>query len=83
MKDFLNDGIYEWIHIARLDLSYAIPEIHATAWGEYAFVSGSNFGNIVGNNVMESLVGIGVRFALSGWTGVEQPVHEGAPTPAE
>ena len=24
-KDFLHDGIYEWIHIARLDLSYSFP----------------------------------------------------------
>jgi hypothetical protein len=82
MKNFLNDGIYEWIHIARLDLSYSIPEIHATAWGEYAFVSGSNFGNVMGNDMMESLVGIGVRFTLSGWTGAE-PAREEAPTPAE
>jgi hypothetical protein len=71
MKDFLNDGIYEWIHIARIDMTYAIPSLHASAWVEYAFVAASNYSNIEGNNVVKNLIGVGVKFKASGWTGGE------------
>ena len=70
-KDFLNDGIYEWIHIVRLDLSWSIPLLHASAWAEYAFVVASNYQNVTGNNVVKNLVGVGVKFRAAGWTGGE------------
>jgi hypothetical protein len=70
-KDFLNDGIYEWIHIARLNLSVSVPALHASVWGEYVFVSASNYTNIPGNNVVKNLVGVGVRFRAAGWSGGE------------
>ncbi len=70
-KDFLHDGIYEWIHIAHLGLTYAFPELHASAWVEYAFVASSNYTNIPGNSVMKNLVGVGVKFKTAGWTGGE------------
>jgi hypothetical protein len=68
-KDFLNDGIYEWIHIARIDVSYSIPSLHASAWFEYAFVYASNYTNVTGNNVVKNLLGVGVKFKVAGWTG--------------
>jgi hypothetical protein len=68
-KDFLNDGIYEWIHIARLGLSYDVPALHASAWAEYALVVASNYENIPGRDVVKNLIGIGVKFRTSGWTG--------------
>lgn len=71
MKDFLHDGIYEWIHVARLDLSYSIPAIRGTAWVEYAFVAASNYTNVPGNDLVKSLVGIGVKLRASGWSGDE------------
>lgn len=71
MKDFLNDGIYEWIHIARLDLAYSLPALHASVWAEYALVSASNYTNIPGKNVAKHLVGIGVRFRAATWPGGE------------
>jgi len=70
-KDFLHDGIYEWIHIARLDLSYSFPALHASVWAEYALVFASNYTNIPGNNVMKNLVGIGVKFRGATWSGGE------------
>ena len=71
MKDFLNDGIYEWINIARVDLAYDIPALHASAWAEYAFVAASHYGNTAGNNVVMNLVGFGMKFRVAGWTGGE------------
>jgi len=71
MKDFLHDGVYEWIHIARLGLAYSFPALHASAWAEYAFVAASNYANIDGNNVVKNLVGFGMRFRLAGWSGGE------------
>ena len=69
MKDLLNDGIYEWIHIARLDLAYFITALQATVWAEYAFVSASNYTNIEGNNVVRNIIGLGVKIRIAGWTG--------------
>ena len=71
MKSFLNDGIYEWIHIARLDLAYFITALQATIWAEYAFVYASNYTNIVGNNVVKNIVGFGVKIRAAGWAGGE------------
>jgi hypothetical protein len=71
MKSFLNDGVYEWIHIARLDLSCALPSLHAAAWAEYAFVAALNYQNVTGNSAIKNLVGVGVKFTAGGWTGGE------------
>jgi hypothetical protein len=71
MKDFLHDGIYEWIHIARLDLAYSFPALHASVWAEYALVVASNYMNIPGNGVVKNLVGIGVKFREAAWSGGE------------
>jgi hypothetical protein len=69
LKDFLHDGIYEWIHIARLDVAYFVRALPATLWVEYAFVSATDYGNITGNNVMKNLLGLGVKVASPGWAG--------------
>jgi hypothetical protein len=63
MKDFLHDGIYEWINIARLDASYSLRAINATLWAEYALVSATSYMNVTGNDVVKNLVGLGVRIA--------------------
>ncbi len=63
-KSFLNDGIYEWLHIGRLRLSCAISQIRATAWAEYVFVNAADYGNIAGNDVVTSLIGLGVRLLI-------------------
>lgn len=61
MKSFLNDGVYEWVNIARLDIAYTMRSLRATLWFEYAFVSASNYSNDVGNDVVKNLVGLGVK----------------------
>lgn len=71
MKDFLHDGVYEFLHIARLGLAYSFPALHASVWAEYALVAASNYTNIPGNNVMKNLVGIGVKFRAATWSGGE------------
>jgi hypothetical protein len=63
-KSFLNDGIYERLNVAKLRLSCTIRGIRTRAWAEYAFVSALNYENIAGNDLVMSLVGLGLRFNL-------------------
>jgi hypothetical protein len=60
-KDFLHDGIYEWINILKLSLTYAFPEAPVRVWGEYSFVHARNYRNITGNTAIMNLVGLGVE----------------------
>ena len=63
-KSFLNDGIYERLHIGRLRLSCEIGEIRAKAWTEYVFINAVNYGNIAGNDMVINLIRLGLRFLL-------------------
>ncbi len=62
-KDFLHDGIYEWINILKLSLSYRLAAVPLKAWAEYSFVHAANYGNTSGNTVVKNLVGLGL-----GWS---------------
>jgi hypothetical protein len=66
-KNFLFDGVYEWINIIRVGLSYTYAPWNVTAWAEYCYVNGLNYDNVVGNNVIENLLGIGVKLRITAW----------------
>ena len=59
-KDFLNDGIYEWINVLALGAAYFVTSPDMNIWAEYSYVNGINYGNITGNNVVKHLFGVGV-----------------------
>ncbi len=61
-KSFLNDGIYERLNILKLRVSYDIPVIRTTVWAEYALMGAVNFNYVIGNDLLTSFVGIGLRF---------------------
>lgn len=63
-KDFLNDGIYERIHMIGFALSYSLPSPGITVRGDYNFVSIRNYQNIPGNDVLKNLFGIGIRISI-------------------
>ncbi len=62
-KDFLHDGIYEWINILKLSLAYRLAAVPLKVWAEYSFVHAANFGNTSGNTVVKNLIGLGL-----GWS---------------
>ena len=63
-KDFLHDGIYEWINILKLNVSYTLAFYDITLWGEYSYVNVKNYGNIKGNDVSMNLIGLGFRVGI-------------------
>ncbi|MGR3304119.1 MAG: hypothetical protein ACUZ8I_16690 [Candidatus Scalindua sp.] len=60
-KDFLHDGIYEWINIVKVNISYTFPSLQTTVWGEYSYVNVRNYRNIPGNDVVKNLIGLGIK----------------------
>jgi len=60
-KDFLHDGVYEWINILKLNGSYVMASGKVTLWAEYNYVIARNFNNIKGNDVSMNLVGFGFK----------------------
>lgn len=58
IKDFLNDGVYEKIHIATLGSYYklSIENVPLAVEMEYAFVYASNYENIEGNTKMQNVL---------------------------
>jgi hypothetical protein len=58
-KDFLHDGIYEWINILTLQLGYRFAGLPLRLWAEYSFVHAANYGNISGNTAVKNLFGLG------------------------
>jgi hypothetical protein len=62
-KDFLHDGIYEWINILSLNLGYRFLGAPLRLWAEYSFVHAANYGNVSGNIAVKNLVGLGASAA--------------------
>jgi hypothetical protein len=60
-KDFLHDGIYEWINILKLNFAYAFASAPITVWEEYGFVHARNYRNITGNTAVMNLLGLGLE----------------------
>lgn len=62
-KDFLNDGVYEKIHIATIGASYEIETDYIPLSFEidYSFVTGDNMDNIEGNREMQNIFGLKVH----------------------
>ncbi len=60
-KDFLNDGIYEWINVLTIGAAYFISSLDLNIRAEYSYVNGVNYGNITGNKVVKHLLGIDVE----------------------
>ncbi len=59
-KDFLHDGVYEWIHSATVAGSWSPAAFRPlTVRAEYSFVHARNFGNLMGNTATRHLVGVG------------------------
>ncbi len=69
-KDFLNDGIYELIHIVTLGCDIAIDlGIVTLSFGpEYSFVSAKNFNNIEGNDTVKQILGFSLTGAFNVFT---------------
>jgi len=60
-KDFLNDGIYEKIHIATLGASYELDSLPMKFEADYSFVYANNFNNIEGNTKMQNIFGLKIH----------------------
>lgn len=60
-KDFLNDGIYEKIHIATFEASYEFEELPIFLSLDYSFNYGTNFENIVGNTMTRNILGMKIH----------------------
>ena len=60
-KDFLNDGIYEKIHIATIEASYEFEEIPLWFSLDYSFNYATNFENIEGNTMTRNILGMKVH----------------------
>ncbi|HDY88627.1 MAG TPA: hypothetical protein ENH82_11035 [bacterium] len=60
-KDFLNDGIYEWINVFTIGAIYFMSSPDLNIRAEYSYVNGVNYDNIPGNKVVKHLFGIGVE----------------------
>ena len=61
-KDFLNDGIYEKIHIASIGASYEMDILPILFEADYSFVYANNFENIEGNTKMKNVLGLKIHF---------------------
>jgi hypothetical protein len=62
-KDFLHDGIYEWINVLTLDLGYRFARAPLRVWAEYSFVHAANYGNLSGNTAVKNLFALGASIA--------------------
>ena len=61
-KDFLHDGVYEWIHSYTLAGSWSPSTFRAlTVKAEYSWVHALNFGNEHGNTETHHLLGLGAE----------------------
>lgn len=62
-KDFLNDSIYEYIHIVTLsaDAELDLGIFHLRFGPEYSLVSAENFQNVEGNSVVKHILGFSVQ----------------------
>ena len=56
IKDFLNDGIYEKIHIATIGASYQLEDWPLKFGIDYSFTYADNFENIEGNTKMKNIL---------------------------
>ncbi len=57
-KDFLNDGIYEKLHIVTIGASYQFEEIPVKFGVDYSFTTAQNYENIQGNSRMKNVLGL-------------------------
>jgi hypothetical protein len=64
-KNFLHDGIYEWINILTLRFGYHFATLPVKAWAEYSFVHAMNYANVSGNTVIKNFIGLGFCAAWS------------------
>ncbi len=55
-KDFLHDGIYDWINVLTLNLGYRFAGLPLRLWAEYSFVATSS-------TLVKNLLGLGVSAA--------------------
>ena len=60
-KDFLNDGIYEKIHIVTIGASYELEKLPLSFEADYAFVQAENFRNITGNSKTQNILGFKIH----------------------
>jgi hypothetical protein len=55
-RDFLHDGIYEYIHVAQLTASWSPPRSPWQLCGSYGFSTASTYENIPGNRLLKHTV---------------------------
>ena len=63
-KDFLNDGVYEYIHIVALDIGYRFRRVPIEIEGSFVFSrnDGPVFNGTKGNEELRIALGLDVRF---------------------
>jgi hypothetical protein len=57
-KDFLHDGIYEWIHVLKLSAGYRFARAPVMISAEYGFAYAANYGNVSGNTAVKNVLGL-------------------------
>jgi hypothetical protein len=57
LKDFLNDGVYEKIHVPTIGISYEFTDYPLQIEADYSLVYATNYDNIEGNNILKNLFG--------------------------
>lgn len=61
-KDFLDDGIYEWVNIAKLHGDYRLPDTGLTLWSEYSFSYALNWLNDRDNTMVRNALALGFEY---------------------
>jgi len=60
-KNFLNDGVYEWIQAATIEGSYSFKEWPIKLTAGYSFVYALNFQNIADNTEIKNIISLKVE----------------------
>ncbi|MBN2656120.1 MAG: hypothetical protein JXR86_03610 [Spirochaetales bacterium] len=60
-KDFLNDGVYEKIHVATLGIAYEMDILPLTFEFDYSFARADNYDNIDGNLRIKNILGLKIH----------------------
>lgn len=62
-KNFLNDGIYEWVNIASVRGDYRLPDTGFSLWSEYSFSYALNWLNERDNTMVRNALGLGFEYS--------------------
>ena len=63
-KNFLHDGVYEYINALKLKLYYNFPLSETKIWIEYNYFKARNYKNVLGNYKSNNIIGIGCQLII-------------------